>query len=225
MPAFKLQGSCRMALKMDKPLFQIIILAVSLQLALMQPLYAQTYESNPSGAEKFEAAEKAPADTIAINSAPASVLKPLYSDKGPHFSLWFQNADLASALVIQLIDGRIKISGQGSLKGKAFQFAENLNEEKGFIDFVIVKDRGRNILFAIKPDYSLYAMDLQNSWLPAHTFLGRWAKISGRLYQLNRTSMVPGILFNYKWQDETGQEFNYQDMLINPVRSCDFSFQ
>jgi hypothetical protein len=216
-----------MDLKLDKPLFQIIILAVSLQLALLQPLYAQTGDANPPESDKIQSLdfENQAADTVTVNSKPASVLKPLYSEKGPHFSLWFQNAELASALVIQLIDGRIKISGQGSLKRKAFRFAESLNEEKGFIDFAIVKDRGRNILFAIKPDYSLYAMDLQNSWLPAQSFLGRWSKISGRLYQLNRTSMVPGILFNHKWQDETGQVFSYQDMLINPVRSCDFSFR
>jgi hypothetical protein len=140
------------------------------------------------------------------------IYQPIRSSKGVHLALLHRAPDHLSMQVIRLERGKIVLQSKGSQRLEDFHLnPERLNEQKGFVDFVVARIDKDFLLYAIKEDFSLWGMDLSGSWLPSSGWLRRLSNVSGRLYQFTRIHRIPEFLIDHQWRDENLTVFRFAD--------------
>ncbi len=153
------------------------------------------------------------------------IFYPLRTADGPRVNLLHRGEHHSIVQMIRIKDKRVTLQSRGTIHLHEFFLAEErLIEQKGFVDFVVVKFQHVYLLYAIKEDFSLWGMDLANSWIPSNRWLGRLANLSARAYQLTRIKDIPSYLIFHNWKDETGAEFKFADLPRFHGLACERTF-
>ena len=153
------------------------------------------------------------------------IFYPLRNAEGPRLSILHRGEHHSIVQLVRIKDKRVTLQSRGSVYLQEFYLAEeHLIEQKGFVDFLVVKFEDVYLLYAIKEDFSLWGMDLANSWLPSNRWLGRLANLSARAYQLTKIKDIPSYLIFHDWKDETGAAFKFADHPRFQGLACERTF-
>jgi hypothetical protein len=151
--------------------------------------------------------------------------KPFRTSLGTHYTLQFASPNSHSKLTISIDNKVIKLETEGVFNGKQFADSEWLIERRRIADFVVAKQNNQFVLFFISEDFVLYSMDLEGTWRPATSWIGRFEKRTDRKHESIIVKTLPNFLRGHSWQDEQGNLFTYARTLSKsshgPNPSCE----